>query len=278
MKSFNGKVAAITGAASGIGRELALELARSGCHLALSDVNGTRLADTASSCEQLGGRVTVSIVDVANRDAVYGWAETVVRDHGQVNLIFNNAGVGLASTVEGVSYEDLEWIFGINFWGVVHGTKAFLPHLRASAEGHVINISSIFGIAAVPTQGAYNATKFAVRGFTEALRQELELMRAPVSVTCVHPGGVKTEIARNARYSSNVDGLLARDEQASRSAFEKVCMTSATRAARTILRAVQRNRRRVLVGPDAYAIDLLTRLLPAASQRVMMAMTQRMVK
>jgi short-subunit dehydrogenase len=278
MRSFNGKVAAITGAGSGIGRELALELARSGCHLALSDVNDARLAETASSCQQLGGNVTVSTVDVSNRDAVYGWAEMVVRDHGKVNLIFNNAGVGLASTLEGVSYEDFEWIVGINFWGVVYGTKAFLPHLRASAEGHVINISSIFGIAAAPTQGAYNATKFAVRGFTEALRQELELMRAPVSVTCVHPGGIKTNIAGNARYSSNIDGLLSRDAQASRTAFEKVCMTSATRAARTILRGVQRNRRRVLVGPDAYAIDLLTRLAPAASQRVMMAMAQRMGK
>jgi short-subunit dehydrogenase len=277
MKSFDGKVAAITGAGSGIGRELALELARRGSHLALSDVNEASLAETAASCAEFRRNVTVSTIDVARRDAVYGWAETVVRDHGKVNLIFNNAGVGLVSTLEEVSYEDFEWIVGINFWGVVYGTKAFLPHLRASAEGHVINISSVFGITAAPTNGSYNATKFAVRGFTEALRQELELMQAPVSATCVHPGGIKTNIGRAARYSSPV-GVLVRDEQASRTAFEKLCMTSANKAARTILRAVQRNRRRVLVGPDAYAIDLLVRLAPATSQRVIMAMARRMAK
>jgi short-subunit dehydrogenase len=278
MKSFDGKVAAITGAGSGIGRALALALAGRGCHLALSDVNASSLAETTASCEPLGVRVTASPVDVANRDAVYGWAEAVVKDHGKVNLIFNNAGVALASTLEGVSYEDFEWIFGVNFWGVVYGTKAFLPHLRASKDGHVINLSSVFGLIAVPTNGSYNATKFAVRGFTEALRQELELTNAPVSATCVHPGGIKTNIARDARYSDNVSGILARDQQAGRAAFEKAFITSAGTAARTILKAVQRNRRRVLVGPDAYAIDLLVRLAPAASQRLIMAMARRMAK
>jgi short-subunit dehydrogenase len=278
MKSFDGKVAAITGAGSGIGRALGFELSRRGCHLALSDVNEASLAETAASCKPFGVSVTTSRVDVASRDAVYGWAEAVVKDHGKVNLIFNNAGVALASTLEGVTYEDFEWIFGVNFWGVVYGTKAFLPYLRASEDGHVINLSSVFGLVAAPTHGSYNATKFAVRGFTEALRQELELTNAPVSATCVHPGGIKTNIARDARYSDSVSGILARDHEAGRAAFEKAFITSAGSAARTILKAVQRNRRRVLIGPDAYAIDLLARLAPAGSQRLIMAMARRMAK
>jgi short-subunit dehydrogenase len=278
VKSFAGKVAAITGAASGIGRELALELARQGTHLAISDVNEDSLAETAASCERLGVKVTRALVDVSKRDAVFAWADAVVRDHGKVNLIFNNAGVALASTLEGVSFEDFEWIFGINFWGVVYGTKAFLPHLRASGEGHVVNVSSIFGITAAPANGTYNATKFAVRGFTEALRQELELMNAKVSATCVHPGGIKTNIARDARYSSSLSSLFERDAAESRKAFEKAFITPANEAARTILKAVRRNRRRVLVGLDAHAIDLVVRLAPAGSQRLMMAMARRMVK
>jgi short-subunit dehydrogenase len=221
-----------------------------------------------------GGKVTVSTVDVAQRDAVHAWADSVVSDHGQVNLIFNNAGVGLASTLEGVSYDDFEWLMDINFWGVVYGTKAFLPHLRASGEGHVVNISSVFGIIAAPTQGTYNASKFAVRGFTEALRQELELVGAPVSATCVHPGGIQTNIARDARYSSSMTAL-AIDEPSSRRAFEKAFITTPQAAAATILRAVRNNRRRVLVGIDAHAIDLVVRLAPAGSQRLMLAMTKR---
>jgi len=275
MKSFEGKVAAITGAGSGIGRELAIALAEQGTELALSDVNPTSLAETAGCCETFGVRVSVSTVDVANRPAVYAWAETVVRDHGRVNLIFNNAGVGLGSTLEDVSYEDFEWLMAINFWGVVYGTKAFLPHLRASAEGHVVNISSVFGITAAPANGCYNAAKFAVRGFTEALRQELELMNAPVSATCVHPGGIKTNIAQNARYSGSL-AALGFHGQSSRSAIEKTFITSARVAARTILRGVQRNRRRVLVGRDAHAIDLLVRLAPACSQRLIVALARRM--
>ncbi|MEO8179839.1 MAG: SDR family NAD(P)-dependent oxidoreductase [Deltaproteobacteria bacterium] len=277
MKSFTGKVAAITGAGSGIGRQLAIELAQRGGHLALSDVNPTSLAETAASCEAFHVHVTVASVDVANRADVYRWAETVAKDHGKVNLIFNNAGVGLASTLEEVSYEDFEWLMGINFWGVVYGTKAFLPHLRASGAGHVVNISSVFGIQAAPANGSYSAAKFAVRGFTEALRQELELMNAPVSATCVHPGGIKTNIARDARYSSNI-AALGLDPQASRRAFEAAFITSPQTAARSILRGVQRNQRRVLVGLDAYAIDLWARLAPAGSQRLMMALARSMAQ
>ena len=169
MKSFVDRVAAITGAGSGIGRALAVALARERCHLALADVNEPAVAETARLAGQHGVTVTTAHVDVSDRGQVHAWADRVVRDHGKANLIFNNAGVGLGSTVESARYDDLEWIVGINFWGVVHGTKAFLPPLTASGEGHVINISSAFGLIGLPTQAAYNATKFAVRGFTEAL-------------------------------------------------------------------------------------------------------------
>ena len=277
MRSFSGKVAAITGAGSGIGRALATELAQRGAQLALSDANAATLAETATRCEAFGGEVTSSSVDVAQRDAVYAWADQVARDHGKVNLIFNNAGVALASTLEGVSHEDFEWLMDIDFWGVVHGTKAFLPHLRASSEGHVVNISRVFGLTAAPLQGTYNAAKFAVRGFTEALRMELELTSAPVSATCVHPGGIKTNIARDARYSSSISALRI-DPEASREAFEKLFITSPRSAAKTILRAVQRNRRRVLVGVDAHALDLLVRLAPGLAHRAMVAMSRRFVR
>jgi NAD(P)-dependent dehydrogenase (short-subunit alcohol dehydrogenase family) len=267
VKSFENKVAAITGAGSGMGRTLALRLAAARCHLALSDVNEAGLAETAKLAAAAGVKITVKKVNVADRAAVYAWAEEVVRDHGKVNLIFNNAGVALGATVEGMSYEDFEWIVGINFWGVVYGTKAFLPHLKASGEGHIINTSSVFGLAGIPSQSAYNATKFAVRGFTEALRQELELARSPVSATSVHPGGIKTNIARAARMTKSIRDI-GLDDQSGSERFEKLFITTADSAAATILKAVRCNKRRVLVGPDAYLFDWMVRLLPALYQRI----------
>jgi short-subunit dehydrogenase len=278
MKSFSEKVAAITGAGSGMGRQLAYQLVAAGAEVALSDVNEAGLAETAARCRELGARrVSQARVDVADRSAVHAWADEVVETHGRVNLIFNNAGVGFACTLEAVSYEDFEWIMGINFWGVVHGTKAFLPHLHASGEGHVINTSSVFGLVAVAGSGTYNATKFAVRGFTEALRQELELSGAPVSATCVHPGGIKTNIVKTARFDPSVLSLVE-DEAAGRASFERFFITEAGSAAKTILAAVRRNRRRVLVGPDATVIDWVQRLLPSAYQRLTVAMARRQVK
>jgi NAD(P)-dependent dehydrogenase (short-subunit alcohol dehydrogenase family) len=198
---------------------------------------------------------------------VHAWADEVAREHGRVNLIFNNAGVGLGATVEGMSYEDFEWLMNINFWGVVHGTKAFLPYLKASGDGHIINTSSIFGLVGIPSQSAYNAAKFAVRGFTESLRQELDIQKSPVSATSVHPGGIKTNIAKAARMDSSMS-QLGMDKDAANVKFEKLFITTADSAARTILRAVRGNKRRVLVGPDAYLVDWLVRLLPALYQRV----------
>lgn len=277
MKDFRDKVAAITGAGSGMGRSLALQLASEGCELALCDRNEAGLAQTVAEVVRIapGLRVTHRGVDVADRGAVYAWADASAAAHGRVNLIFNNAGVALSSTIEGMSYDDLEWILGINFWGVVYGTKAFLPHLKASGEGHIVNTSSIFGIFAQPGMSAYNASKYAVRGFTESLRQELDLMDCGVSATCVHPGGIKTNIAQASRVSASVKGFLVRDEQQGREQFEKFFITTADKAARVILDGVRRNRRRVLIGPDAYAADAMARLLPAAYQPLVVRETRR---
>ena len=277
MKSFENKVAAITGAGSGMGRTLALRLAEQKCHLALSDVNEAGLAETVKLAGQYGVKVTSKKVNVAEREAMYAWAEEVVRDHGKVNLIFNNAGVALGATVEGMSYEDFEWIVGINFWGVVHGTKAFLPHLKASGEGHIINTSSVFGLMGIPSQSAYNATKFAVRGFTEALRQELELGKSGVSATSVHPGGIKTNIARAARMTKSIRDIGLDDQRGSEK-FEKMFITTADSAAKTILKAVRCNKRRVLVGPDAHVIDLMVRLFPSGYQRLTMFFARQSMK
>jgi butyryl-CoA dehydrogenase len=208
---------------------------------------------------------------VADRAAVHAWADAVVAEHGKVNVVVNNAGVGVASTVEDMSYEDFDWLMAIDFWGVVYGTKAFLPHLKAAGEGHIVNISSVFGLISVPTQSAYNAAKFAVRGFTDALRMELALDGSGVSCTTVLPGGVKTNIARNARITSTV----VHDPEKARADFERMLMTSPTRAARQILDAVQRDRRRALIGPDARVIDLLSRLPAGAVQRLILRGARR---
>ncbi len=271
---FVDRVAAITGAASGIGRALAIELSRRGCHLALSDVDESGLAETVSLCEGAGVKVTSTVVDVADRAAVDAWADQVVAEHGRVNLIFNNAGVALGATVESMSDEDLDWLMGINFRGVVHGTSAFLPHLTASGDGHVVNISSVFGLISVPSQAAYNASKFAVRGYTDALRMELEIERSPVSATTVHPGGIRTNIARNARIDQSVRDVAGSSQDAG-AAFDRIARTSPASAARQILAAVEKDRRRALIGADAVAIDLISRLPARWYQRVLVAGARR---
>lgn len=278
MKNFNDKVAAITGAGSGIGRHLALNLAKAGCHLAISDVNEAGLAETAQLVGSYDVKITSQKLDVADREAMYAWAEQVVADHGKVNLIFNNAGVALGSSVEGMSYEDLEWIMGINFWGVVYGTKAFLPHLKAAGEGHIINTSSVFGLVGIPSQSAYNASKFAVRGFTESLRQELDITRCGVSASSVHPGGIKTNIAQSARFSDNMKDLIGQDEATAKAQFEQLFITSADRAARVILSGVRGNKRRILIGPDSRLIDWGARFLPSFYQRIVIAGTRLQMK
>lgn len=265
MKGFNGKVAAITGAGSGIGRALAIELSRRGADLALSDLDEVGLAETVARCEGAGVKVSARGVDVAQKAAVDAWADAVVDEHGRVNLIVNNAGVALVADVASMRYEDLQWLMGVNFWGVVHGTLAFLPHLKRTGDGHVVNLSSVFGLISVPAQSAYNAAKFGVRGFTDALRMELDAERSGVSATTVHPGGIRTNIVRNAR----MDPELAVKRKDAAKDFERIARTTPERAALQILDAVEKDKRRALIGPDAKAIDLISRLPAGLYQRVL---------
>ena len=271
MRSFTGKVAAITGAGSGIGRALALELAGRGCHVALSDVDERGLTETAGLVDAAAGSrgtglpAKVSVVDVADRDAVETWAGAVVDEFGRVNLIFNNAGVALSADVRVMSYENFRWLMDINFWGVVHGTLAFLPHLKATSDGHVVNISSVFGLLGIPTQSAYNAAKFGVRGFTDALRTELDIERCGVSATTIHPGGIRTNIARNGQFEWAEHDEAVDVEQVALD-FERFAKTTPEKAAQLILGAVAKNKRRALVGPDAHLFDLAARVSPRASQ------------
>jgi hypothetical protein len=195
---INGKVAVVTGAASGIGRALAYELARRGARLAISDIDDVGLAETAKHARVIGAKVHEQHLDVTDRAAVLAYADTVADEFGAVHLLINNAGIAFTGDIEEMTFEQIERVMDVDFWGVVNGTKAFLPYLIESGDGHVVNISSLFGLLAVPGQSAYNAAKFAVRGFTEALRQEMIVSGHPVQVTCVHPGGIKTAIARNA--------------------------------------------------------------------------------
>jgi NADP-dependent 3-hydroxy acid dehydrogenase YdfG len=263
MTEVRGRVAVITGAGSGIGRALACDLARRGAALAISDVNATGLAETGKQLRVIGAKVSERRLDVTDRADVLRYAEEVVAEFGTVNIVVNNAGIAFTGDVEQMSFEQMERVIDVDFWGVVNGTKAFLPHLIASGDGHLVNISSLFGLMAVPGQSAYNAAKFAVRGFTEALRQEMLVNGHPVQVTCVHPGGIKTAIARNAGAVEGHDAA-----QLAELFDRKLARTSADSAARTIVRAVIGNRPRSVVGLDAKALDLLVRVAGPAYQRL----------
>ncbi|MGN7781559.1 SDR family NAD(P)-dependent oxidoreductase [Mycolicibacterium sp. 22603] len=255
MEGFVGKVAVVTGAGSGIGQALAVELGRSGAKLAISDVDTEGLAVTEERLKAIGAPVKADRLDVTEREAFELYADAVKEHFGKVNQIYNNAGIAYQGDIEVSSFKDIERVMDVDFWGVVNGTKAFLPHLIASGDGHVVNVSSVFGLFAVPGQAAYNSAKFAVRGFTEALRQEMAINKHPVQVTCVHPGGIKTAIARNATAAEGIDVA----EMAK--AFDtKLARTSPEKAAKIILEAVRKDRARVLVGADAKILDVLIRI------------------
>ncbi len=272
MEGFAGKVAVVTGAGSGIGRALALELGRSGAKLAISDIDTEGLAETEAALTALGAQVKADRLNVTERETVISYADAVKSHFGSVHQIYNNAGIAYTGDVEVSPFKDIERVMDVDFWGVVNGTKAFLPHLIESGDGHVVNISSLFGIFSVPGQAAYNSAKFAVRGFTEALRQEMMLAGHPVKVTCVHPGGIKTAIARNATAA---DGL---DSNELAQLFDKrLANTSPERAARIILTAVAKNRARVLVGPDAKVLDVLVRLTGSGYQRLFSSVVGRVL-
>ncbi|BBZ00452.1 SDR family NAD(P)-dependent oxidoreductase [Mycolicibacterium fallax] len=273
MQGFAGKVAVVTGAGSGIGRALALELGRSGAKLAISDVDVAGLAETEALLKSIGAPVKADRLDVTEREAFLIYADEVKEHFGVVHQIYNNAGIAFTGDVEVMGFKDIERVMDVDFWGVVNGTKAFLPHLLESGDGHVINVSSLFGIFAVPGQSAYNAAKFAVRGFTEALRQEMITKKRPVAVTTVHPGGIKTAIARNA---GSVEDLDAADLAAQ---FDKkLARTSPERAAEIILEAVRKKKARVLVGADAKSLDVLVRILGSNYQSIFSRVMGMLVK
>jgi short-subunit dehydrogenase len=259
MKNLEGKIVVVTGAGSGIGRSLALQLAAQGAQLALCDVNETNLQKTVEIASAHGVKVYSAVVDVSKRDAFGTFADNVARALGNASVIINNAGVALSQNVENMDRNDFEWVLNINFWGVVNGCEAFLPQLRQQKDAHIVNISSIFGIIGVPSQSAYNASKFAVKGFTEALRQELT--NSNIHVTCVHPGGIKTNIARNGRVHNDMFGRVA-DVKKLAADFDKLAATTSEEAARQIVRAIENNQKRLLIGTDAKVLDAIQRLLP----------------
>lgn len=259
MKNLQGKTAVITGAGSGIGRALAIELASRGCRLALTDINTETLAETqrqvSTSCETW-------VVDVADRRGMQEFARDCLASIGAVDIVINNAGVTLEGDFVDVTYEDLDWILGINLWGVIYGCKEFLPHLRQRPEASLVNISSVFGLISYPGQAAYNISKFGVRGLSEALRQELK--GTGVTVTSVHPGGIKTNIARQARMPNRTE----EERQAIADEADKMFMTTPESAARTIVKGIRAKKIKVLVGPDAHVIDRLQRSAPTTYDKV----------
>ena len=266
MSSFEGKVAVITGAGSGIGRALALNLAKKGAKLALSDVDTDGLAETVRRAQALGAQREVRPARRRRTRGRAGLRRRGRRALRQVHQVYNNAGIAYNGDVEKSEFKDIERIMDVDFWGVVNGTKAFLPHVIASGDGHIINISSLFGLIAVPGQSAYNAAKFAVRGFTEALRQEMLVAKHPVKVTCVHPGGIKTAVARNATVA---DGQNA---QTLAEFFDKwLLIHSPEMAAETIVNGVRKGHPRVVIGWEAKALDVLARIIGPSYQRIVAA-------
>ena len=279
MSSVHGKVAAVTGAGSGIGRELAYGLARRGARLALADVDEVGLAETAAAATSLGAEVRTTRLDVSDREAVLAFAAEVVGHFGVVHQIYNNAGIASrGGTVLEADWAALDRVLAVNLSGVVNGTKAFLPHLLASGDGHVVNISSLNGIMAQSGLSAYCASKFAVRGFTEALHAEMLAGGHPVRVTVVHPGGVKTNIANAALAEAERAGTLSAEHRERARAYnDKLLRLPADKAAHTILTGVEAGRPRVMVGTDAKAVDLLVRLLPRQYPKLAVWFSKRVI-
>ncbi|MBX9646206.1 MAG: SDR family NAD(P)-dependent oxidoreductase, partial [Xanthobacteraceae bacterium] len=258
MTAISGSAAAVTGAASGIGRALALELARRGCDLALADRDEAGLQTLAAEIgKNPGCKVSVHRLDVGEPGQIQEFAAAAIAAHPSLNILVNNAGVALMGNFNEVDQTQMEWLFNINFWGVVHGTRAFLPHLGAQRSAHIVNLSSIFGIIAPPGQTAYCAAKFAVRGFSESLRHELAMADSPVKLSVVHPGGVATNIVRNMRTGSGVSDNARRAESIDR--FDAMARTTPAAAALRIIEGIEKNQPRILIGGDAWFMDLLQR-------------------
>jgi short-subunit dehydrogenase len=267
MTAIRGAAAAVTGAASGIGRALAIELAARGCDLALADRDEAGLQAVAADIAKAQSgtptrKVTLHRVDVGEPDQIEAFAQAALSTHPALNILINNAGVALFGNFTEIDQAQMDWLMNINFWGVVHATRAFLPHFARQREAHIVNLSSIFGIIAPPGQTAYAASKFAVRGFSESLRHELQAAKSPVRLSVVHPGGVATSIARNSRTGVGMTDNARRVELIER--FETVARTTPAAAAIRILKGIEKNQPRILIGNDARGADLLQRLRPSS--------------
>ena len=263
MTEIRGAAAAVTGAASGIGRALALELASRGCDLALADRDEAGLKGVAAEIGKTSQqKVTIHRVDVGEPAEIMEFAIAAVAAHPGLTIVINNAGVALYGQFNEIDQAQMDWLMNINFWGVVHSTRAFLPHLARQPAAHIVNLSSIFGIIAPPGQTAYSAAKFAVRGFSEALRHELQMAASPVRLSVVHPGGVATNIARNSRAGVGVTDNARRVQSIER--FDAIARTSPKAAALRIITGIEKNQPRILIGNDAILMDLLQRFRPAS--------------
>ncbi|MGB1117690.1 MAG: SDR family NAD(P)-dependent oxidoreductase [Parvibaculales bacterium] len=259
MKFYNQKVCVVTGAASGIGRASALALASYGAKTVITDIRKDMLDETSELIKKVGGTADAHILDMADRDGVYDLATHVEKTHGGADFVLNNAGVAMAAPVDELGIDDFNWLMDIDFWGVVYGTQAFLPQMQDKNSGHIANISSVFGLFSVPGQAAYNAAKFAVLGFTDAVRHDLA--NTNIKVTTIHPGGINTNIVRHARMGQGPDAEAEHEEAIAR--FKKFTMTQPDKAARIILKGVAKGKPRILVGPDAVYMDIIRRLFPS---------------
>jgi short-subunit dehydrogenase len=277
MTAIPGAAIAVTGAASGIGRALAIEFAARGADLALADRDEAGLKAVAAEIAKATPRkVSLHRVDVSEQEQIAAFAREAITAHPSLNILINNAGVSLLGLFHEIDQAQMEWLFNINFWGAVHATRAFLPHLASQPASHIVNVSSIFGIMAPPGQTAYSAAKFAIRGFSEALRHELQMAKSPICLSVVHPGGIKTDIVRNSRTGSGITDNERRVQSIER--FDAIARTSAKDAALRIIKGVEKNEPRILIGSDARFMDLLQRLRPASYWNVMARRIEKMSK
>jgi short-subunit dehydrogenase len=277
MTAIPGAAIALTGAASGIGRALAIELAARGTDLALADRDEAGLQTVAAEIAKATPRkVSLHRIDVSEREQIAAFARDAVAAHPSLNILINNAGVALLGQFHEIDQAQMEWLININFWGVVHSTRAFLPHLASRPAAHIVNLSSIFGIVAPPGQTAYAAAKFAVRGFSESLRHELQIAKSPVRISVVHPGGIKTNIVRNSRAGVGVTDNERRAQSIER--FDAIAQTSPKDAALRIIKGIEKNEPRILIGSDARFMDLLQRFRPATYWNVMAKRIEKMSK
>jgi short-subunit dehydrogenase len=275
MTAISGSAAALTGAASGIGRALALQLSARGCDLALADRDEAGLQAVAAEIAKASPRkVTLHRVDVGDPGQIRDFANAATAAHPALNIVINNAGVALLGGFSEIDQAQMDWLFNINFWGVVHSTRAFLPHLAQQREAHIVNLSSIFGIIAPPGQTAYSAAKFAVRGFSESLRHELAMANSPVRLSVVHPGGVSTSIVRNSRTGIGVTDNARRAQSIDR--FDAMAKTTPAAAALRIIEDIENNAPRILIGGDARFMDLLQRFRPGTYWKVLAKRIEKM--